>query len=490
MNPAAPHPRSPDPHSRTLELAAELLALLDDPAFRRSALPPANFWSVVHYGEASYENRYNRVVRWLLDPAESHGLGAAVVNELIARIHDEVLGDDASAPAVVGTRRVRTRVETPVPTAVLTDDRELEGRIDVTLVDHDSDIVVAVESKLRSAAHDEQLSRYRTHIDTEYSTSRRHFVFLTETGEEADDEGWYDITYREFAALVDTVRQRCDVSPAATHLIDDFIADIHRRAADPTHRRIGELFFADADEPRPTQNRYADLLACVAEDLEPDPEEFAKLEISRLGAYLTRSTVENRPDAPSRPADVFETLEGRFDSAGLSTSDLVRVLTYVIEHAPRVRAQNHDVRPGIREFFLQYVALLTGVAATTNESRMLPVLPHHSADGYLRHVELNRRGKGVTFNADIPGERRFRVAGNDIERFPWWVAHLGVTNATCGLIGSRVVKRRLEEWTVEDFHAAIVAALASAAADAAACGCGEALSQPRRGDGRRASPTA
>ena len=70
------------------QLAHALDGLLENDDFRNVALPRPNFWDIIHYGEASYENRYNRMFALLLNPTANHGLGAKVGNGLLAMIDE------------------------------------------------------------------------------------------------------------------------------------------------------------------------------------------------------------------------------------------------------------------------------------------------------------------------------------------------------------------------------------------------------------------
>lgn len=457
------------PNTHTSELAAELLRLLQDPAFRRRAVPPANFWSIVHYGAGSYENRYNRVVRWLLDPTENHGLGASVVNAVIA------LADDAPVVEVVGGRRVRTAVETPVPLATISGGRQTTGRIDVTLTDHENHVVVAVESKLASSAHDEQLSRYRSHIECDFADWRKYFIFLTETGEDADDDGWVDLTYAELSAIVRRVASECATSSEASHIINDFLADVERRGAGPADARIAALYFADHEQVKPTINRFAELITLVAADLEPEPAVFAESRIGRLREYVL-ATCGAAPTETGSPETVFAGLQSAFEAAGESSNTLVRTLTYVIEHAPHVGSQNHALLPGIKDFVHAYFAHVTGGAAPAARGVTVPVAAEHSVGGYLRHVQLNRGDKGVTFNAGVDGVSPFRVSGNAPSDFPTFVLHLGARPSECGILGHEVSKQGVEDWTAATLHTCIEAGLNRIAGASGKCGCGDLVS--------------
>jgi hypothetical protein len=46
-----------------------------------------NFWSIIEYGRGSYETRYSRMLRWLMDPSENHGLTRRPCPQDRARFH-------------------------------------------------------------------------------------------------------------------------------------------------------------------------------------------------------------------------------------------------------------------------------------------------------------------------------------------------------------------------------------------------------------------
>ena len=45
----------------------------------------ANIWRIIEYGKKSYETRYSRMLRWLLDPNENHHFGNKFAKALIKK---------------------------------------------------------------------------------------------------------------------------------------------------------------------------------------------------------------------------------------------------------------------------------------------------------------------------------------------------------------------------------------------------------------------
>lgn len=457
---------TPEDDDTIRQLSEALMDFLEDADIRRRALPPANFWSIVHYGENSYENRYNRVVRWLIDPTANHGLGPDVINELIS---EAAARAEVEVPPLIGSGRVRTAVESRAKQVAAAPAQGVAGRIDVTLLDKDNHVVVAIESKLSSTAHGDQLARYANYLEAEHADLTRVMLFLTENDEKPSDPRWWPITYKSLALILGRLNGRDSQDSAAQRVIGDFCDDIDRRASDPLGTSVTELYFHDYDDhTKPTNPRFAHLLVTLAAHFAASDKAMDASTAGRLRAYL--QTLPGGVDS-SNAAAYTEQLTAAFEASGkYSSNDLIRTLTYVIDHAPIVGGQNHRRNEGVSEFFAEYVRYLTGVAEPQLEPH--DVLPEHTGRGYLRTVRMNNGRKGVTFNSGTPGQRPFRIAGNDVERFPVWIAHTHRTEA-CRFAGRLFQKQPLSDWTAETLHLAVLNALARAGET---CRCGELLS--------------
>jgi hypothetical protein len=84
--------------------------------------------------------------------------------------------------------------------------------IDILLVSPSSQIVCAIENKVDSGEHSDQLQRYRQIVQQAFPGYRQIFVFLTPQGilpsGEADQEHWSVCGYRQVAAVIDDVCDR------------------------------------------------------------------------------------------------------------------------------------------------------------------------------------------------------------------------------------------------------------------------------------------
>lgn len=331
--------------ARTAELATALLDRLDDPAVEAEVLPGPNFWDVIHYGESSYENRYNRMVRWLLDPGGNHGLGSAVVRALAAQVG----GFSAGAERVnrtVGSRRVRTRVETPVPD----DGAGRSGRIDVTVEDREQSLYLAVESKLRSEQHSAQLARYRRHVESVSAPTAdgwaTAFVFLTEDEDaEPDDAAWQQVSYTRFAELVRELLEGRGAPHPSDKIVTDFLDDIARRARTAQDSWSSGLFYTDRTR---RELRFGDLLLAVMAD------QAGGLEHLEMDGS-TKQLIKRVPDLPDGAAVLAE-VAAAFEERGRTGSDAIRTLTYVWDHRPPAQDKSRD--GAVQGFYAELADLL------------------------------------------------------------------------------------------------------------------------------------
>jgi len=142
-------------------------------------------------GATRQELRHSDFLRFLLDPCENHGLGDYFLKTLFKR-------------ALIGaTRQGIGAIDIDV--ANLSDaviERE-RLQIDVLVHSERSRMVLAIENKVDSAEHHDQLRRYARAVDREFPGYRKALIFLTPGGEDpSDPEAWLPMSY---GVLMDTV---------------------------------------------------------------------------------------------------------------------------------------------------------------------------------------------------------------------------------------------------------------------------------------------
>lgn len=146
-------------------------------------------------GVARAEVRHSYFLAWLLDPAESHGQGSTFLKAILMDLLRQ------SPPAL--------RPFSPVEL----DGQELRGvevrrewrRIDLLIVCKEPSFVVAIENKVDSGEHGDQLLRYEQTVAEVFSGKPAQFVFLTEDREEASRPNWVSYSYADIYRVLDRV---------------------------------------------------------------------------------------------------------------------------------------------------------------------------------------------------------------------------------------------------------------------------------------------
>lgn len=155
------------------------------------------------------EIRHSNTLGWLLDPAESHGLGDVFLRRILSNILLESNADIEGLSAA--------QVE-------LMDFSDIEVRrewkhIDVLVIDRKNRLVLLIENKLGSGEGAGQLARYWETVGHEFQCFKLVPVFLTLEGKSSEDEEASKyITYshaRLLTALERILNQRRDQMPEA-----------------------------------------------------------------------------------------------------------------------------------------------------------------------------------------------------------------------------------------------------------------------------------
>ena len=121
-------------------------------------------------GTVRHELRHSDTLRFLLDPSSPHGFGDAFLSRFLKG-------------ALVGTQAGELGpVEIDVADLAKTEVLREWKQIDILIRNQASNFVVAIENKVGSEEHSNQLQRYRKTLESEYPGARRVFLFLTPEG--------------------------------------------------------------------------------------------------------------------------------------------------------------------------------------------------------------------------------------------------------------------------------------------------------------------
>lgn len=163
------------------------------------------------------EIRHSNTLSWLLDPTENHGLGDAYLKNIFQRF---VENDSDNRYDVFNVLLMDFYSFTVY--------REWKN-IDILLVSSDEKCVMAIENKVGSHEHSNQLNRYREIVEKEYPNYNRIFVYLTPDGEEPSDvDNWDVLSYTDAVDVLDAVYNHAELQEDIALLIRNYIEVVRR----------------------------------------------------------------------------------------------------------------------------------------------------------------------------------------------------------------------------------------------------------------------
>jgi len=151
-----------------------------------------------------WETFHSGVIAWLLDPKQSHGLCDQFLKEFLS--HASVrLADyppDWSESEVVQEWKNELAGQ--------------QGYLDILIVHEAHQVLCAIENKVFSDEHSEQLTRYRLALEDDYPTFARYHVFLTPRGDLAfkdEEKGhWTPLPYSTVFDIVQQLLENTGIS--------------------------------------------------------------------------------------------------------------------------------------------------------------------------------------------------------------------------------------------------------------------------------------
>ena len=161
------------------------------------------------------EIRHSNMLGWLLDPNENHGLEDKLLRALF---HIAVSGDE----------------EYNVFNFLLLDFhsfvvlREWKN-IDMLLLSKEEKTLVAIENKIGSCEHSNQLHRYHTILEKEFENYNKIYLYLTPDGESSScPEIWKSISYQELVEEIESIIYKVKLLPEAELMIKNYIEVLRR----------------------------------------------------------------------------------------------------------------------------------------------------------------------------------------------------------------------------------------------------------------------
>lgn len=221
-------------------------------------------------GIARAEIRHSNFLAWLLDPNESHGQGAIFLRAVLMDLLG--LADPACRPL------------SPIDL----DGEELRGlevkrewnHIDLLIKSEQPPFVIAIENKVDSTEHGDQLTRYRETVANHYPDYPAMYVFLTIDGNDPSEDTWTPYSYADLHRVLKRVLNTytSSIGDDVQAFIDHYLRLIGSRfMSDPNiddlcrkiyqkHRQAIDLIFDRVSNPA------VQVVESIIETLEKDDE--------------------------------------------------------------------------------------------------------------------------------------------------------------------------------------------------------------------------
>ncbi len=167
------------------------------------------------------EIRHSNVLAWLLSANENHGLGDTFLKGILQRL---VENDTEGRYDVFSVLLMDFHSFTVY--------REWKN-IDILLVSDEEKTVIAVENKVGSGEHSDQLNRYRKILENSYPEYQMILVFLTPDGDLPSDEiNWCILSYTDIIDVLEHICERIELVPDVSLMIKNYVETLRRDVVD------------------------------------------------------------------------------------------------------------------------------------------------------------------------------------------------------------------------------------------------------------------
>lgn len=257
------------------------------------------------------EIRHSNFLAWLLDPNETHGLNDYFLKEFLKEI---LINKKSEIEKINGKNLTLKKYESDetivekytIPSLFDIDYWDMQNaeilreheNIDLLIIDETNKFIFVIENKVDTCQHDNQLTKYRTYVDEQYSNSeyKKLYVYLKPKKEDVEEPYiyiGYDLIQKILEKIINDKQINNEVLTSIRHykyilerdfMQKDEISEICRRIY-KKHKTAIDLI-----------NKYSDTKSEMFEILKEVLEEEDELNISNIennGIICLPSDIEN-----------------------------------------------------------------------------------------------------------------------------------------------------------------------------------------------------
>ena len=172
------------------------------------------------------EIRHSNMLAWLLNPYKQHGFGDKFLKRVL--IASLIEGNGLSPVDIELMDLSDVIVSKEVSTDVRVNGKT--GRIDILLTSKSNKLICAIENKIDSNEHDDQLIKYKEFLNSrnEYNGWKRVLIYLTPVGDAPSDNEWISLKYNAVCNVLENLLLNYEISHKARIYIEDYKELIRR----------------------------------------------------------------------------------------------------------------------------------------------------------------------------------------------------------------------------------------------------------------------
>lgn len=184
--------------TKNIEIAELEKFILDNPDLEKleSLLDQFNIFDVLNIVHA--EVRHSSVIAWLLDPNGTHGLGD---NFLKLFLKYFISNNKSSLSNIINLFTIEFLNLKNVEI------RKEWNHIDILVLieDKEEKLVIAIENKIKTKEHSNQLQRYREIVEKKFTNYTKLYIYLSPDGLIPSDENWSILSYNIIADIIENL---------------------------------------------------------------------------------------------------------------------------------------------------------------------------------------------------------------------------------------------------------------------------------------------
>lgn len=166
---------------------------------------------------ARNEIRHSNVLAWLLNPRADHGLGDAVLYNVLS----EIIINNPDSPF--------KQTKMLLLDLYSFDVRREEEHIDILLVSDKEKFVITIENKTFTGEHDNQLERYKEYVSKHFAGYDALYLYLTPRGiESSDSDIWLSLSYESVFKSIKTALSDTHIEDDVMVFINDYLEILRR----------------------------------------------------------------------------------------------------------------------------------------------------------------------------------------------------------------------------------------------------------------------